>query len=260
MDTSYLEKYYTKFCEEKRLESRHGQVEFTTTMKYIHEYLKNYNNPKILEVGAGTGRYSCSLANEGFDVTAVELVKNNLGILKAKKTSVKAYLGNAIDLSRFKDNSFDVILVLGPMYHLINKEDKVKALKEAKRVLNKNGIIFIAYCMNDYSIINYLFKENKMIEYLNKNQVTSDFKTISKEENLYSYLRIEDINELNELVNLKRIKIIAQDGPTDYIRNIINKMDEETFKIYIDYHLKTCERLDLIGASSHTLDIVTKDD
>ena len=110
MDTSYLEKYYTKFCEEKRLESRHGQVEFTTTMKYIHEYLKNYDNPKILEVGAGTGRYSCYLANEGFDVTAIELVKNNLGVLKAKKTSVKAYLGNAIDLSRFKDNSFASLL------------------------------------------------------------------------------------------------------------------------------------------------------
>ena len=164
------------------------------------------------------------------------------------------------DLSKFKDNSFDVILVLGPMYHLINKEDKVTALKEAKRVLKDNGIIFIAYCMNDYSVINYLFKENKMIEFMNKNQVTSDFKTISKEENLYSYLRIEDINELNEIVNLKRVKIIAQDGPTDYIRHIINKMDEETFKVYIDYHLSTCERLDLIGASSHTLDMVMKND
>ena len=105
-----LEQYYNKFNEEKRLNSRHGQIEFITSMKYIHEYLKNFNNPKILEVGAGTGRYSCFLANEGFDVTAVELVKNNLGVLKAKKTSVKAYLGNAIDLSRFKDNSFDVIL------------------------------------------------------------------------------------------------------------------------------------------------------
>lgn len=258
MDTSYLEKYYEKFCEEKRLGSRHGQVEFTTTMKYIHEYLKNYTNPKILEVGAGTGRYSCYLANEGYDVTAIELVKNNLGILKSKKTSVKAYLGNAIDLSRFKDNSFDVILMLGPMYHLINKEDKLKALNEAKRVLTDKGIIYIAYCMNDYSVINYLFKENKIIEYINKNQVTTDFKTISKEENLYSYLRIEDINELNEIVGLNRIKIIAQDGPTDYIRNIINKMDEETFKLYIEYHLSTCERLDLIGASSHTLDIVKK--
>ena len=91
MDTSYLEKYYGKFCEEKRLASRHGQVEFITTMKYIHHYLKDFENPSILEVGAGTGRYSCSLANEGYDVSAIELVKNNLGVLKAKKTSVKAY-------------------------------------------------------------------------------------------------------------------------------------------------------------------------
>ena len=76
MDTSYLEKYYGKFCEEKRLASRHGQVEFTTTIKYIHDYLKDYENPQILEVGAGTGRYSCYLANEGYDVSAIELIKN----------------------------------------------------------------------------------------------------------------------------------------------------------------------------------------
>lgn len=256
MDTSYLEKYYGKFCEEKRLLSRHGQVEFTTTMKYIHDYLKDYKNPKILEVGAGTGRYSCSLANEGYDVSAIELVKNNLGVLKAKKTSVKAYQGNATNLSRFKDVSFDVTLLLGPMYHLIPKEDKILALNEAKRVTKKGGKIIIAYCMNNYSVITYGFKENHILECLENGTINKDFKTISRLENLYSYVDIEDIDELNEICNLKRIKIVAQDGPTDYIRNVLNKMDEETFKVYIEYHLKTCERLDLIGASSHTLDIL----
>lgn len=258
MDTSYLEKYYGKFCEEKRLSSRHGQVEFTTTIKYIHHYLKDYKSPKILEIGAGTGRYSCFLANEGYDVSAIELVKNNLGVLKAKKTTVKAFLGNALDLSRFEDESFEIVLLLGPMYHLISFEDKVQALKEAKRVLKKKGKIIIAYCMNDYSVLTYGFKENHILDCLKSNKITLDFKTNSKEENLYSYVRIEDINKLNEAVGLKRIKIIAQDGPTDYMRQIINKMDEETFKVYIDYHLSTCERLDLIGASSHTLDILEK--
>ena len=258
MDTSYLEKYYGKFCEEKRLTSRHGQVEFITTMKYIHEYLKDYNNPKILEVGAGTGRYSCTLANEGYDVSAIELIKNNLGVLKAKKTSVKAYLGNALDLSRFKDNSFEIVLLLGPMYHLISFDDKIQALKEAKRVVKSNGKIIIAYCMNDYSVITYGFKENNILNCLKNNEITKDFKTNSKEENLYSYVRIEDINLLNKTLNLKRIKIIAQDGPTDYLRSYLNKMDEETFQVYINYHLSTCERLDLIGASSHTLDILEK--
>ena len=58
--------------------------------------------------------------------------------------------------------------------------------------------------------------------------------------------------------NLKRIKIIAADGPADYMRPILNKMDDETFELFMQYHLSTCERLDMIGASSHTLDILRK--
>ena len=105
-----LEKYYNKFCEEKRLTRRHGNVEYITSMKYIHKYLKD-KNAKILDVGAGTGRYSVQLATEGYDVTAVELVKYNLGILKSKGSSVKAYQGTALNLSRFEEETFDMTLV-----------------------------------------------------------------------------------------------------------------------------------------------------
>ena len=150
-----LEKYYNKFNEEKRLNSRHGQVEFTTSMKYIHAYLPDDPHAKILDVGAGTGRYSVALAEEGYDVTAVELVKYNLGILKSKKSGVKAYQGNALKLSRFPNNEFDMVLVFGPMYHLLTTEEKVQALKEAKRVLKDDGVMLVAYCMNEYSILTY---------------------------------------------------------------------------------------------------------
>ena len=77
-------------------------------------------------------------------------------------------------------------------------------------------------------------------------------------DDLYSYVRIELINQLNQDLNLKRIKIIAADGPADYMRPILNKMDDETFELFMQYHLSTCERLDMIGASSHTLDILRK--
>ena len=95
-----LEEYYNKFNEEKRLNSRHGRVEFITSMKYIHDCLGSLMNEKqldlrsqikILDVGAGTGRYSVPLAEEGYDVTALELVKHNLGRLKQKSDKVKAY-------------------------------------------------------------------------------------------------------------------------------------------------------------------------
>ena len=160
-----LEKYYNKFNEEKRLTSRHGQVEFITSMKYIHKYLPVDKSAKILDVGAGTGRYSVQLAEEGYDVTAVELVKYNLGILKKKNSAVKAYQGNAMKLSRFQDKEFDLILIFGPMYHLYSKEDKVKALTEAKRVLKDEGVILVAYCMNEYSVLTYGFKQNHILEW-----------------------------------------------------------------------------------------------
>lgn len=258
MNINNLIDYYNKFNEDKRITHRHTIVEYTTAMKYIHEYLNKINNPKILDVGAGTGAYSIKLANEGYDVTAVELIKHNLMTLKAKNSPVKAYLGNATDLSMFKDNSFDMVLLFGPLYHLISKEDKLKALMEAKRVVKDGGYILVSYYMNEYAIITHGFKDNNILEAIKNNEVDESFHITPKETDLYSMVRLDDINELNSISNLKRIKILAQDGPSDYIRPALNKMDEETFKTYVKYHLLTCERPELLGASSHVLDILKK--
>lgn len=257
--TMELEKHYNKFCEDKRLTRKYAQVEFLTSMKYIHEYLDNNKEAKVLDVGAGTGRYSVSLANEGYDVTAVELVKHNLGVLKSKGSNVKAYQGTALNLSRFSENTFDVTLVFGPMYHLYTHEDKVKALEEAKRVTKSGGIILVAYIMNEYSVITYGFKENNIRESIKNGKLTDDFHVVAKPEDLYEYVRIEDINKINEAVGIQRVKLVAADGPANYMRSTINAMDDETFKIFMDYHFSTCERADLLGASAHTLDILRKD-
>ncbi len=253
--TANLEAYYNKFNEEKRLLSRHGQVEYTITMKYIHRYLDRFDNPSIIEVGAGTGRYSVSLANEGYNVSAVELVKSNLGTLKAKKSSVKAYQGNAIDLHRFQDESFDVTLVLGPLYHLKSTQEQVQALKEAKRITKQDGVIFVAYVMNDYSVIQHAFIDGHIKESLS--ELDETFHIHSKED-LYNRVRLEDINSLNEKAKLERIQIISPDGPTDYLRPVINKMSEDEFSIFIQYVESISQRMDCIGASSHTLDILKK--
>ena len=145
---NWIEEYYNNRDEENRLLSKHGQVEYLTTMKYIHECIENIDAHKILEVGAGTGRYSVSLAKEGYTVTAVELVAHNLDILRSKldgSEQLTSIQGNALDLKMLPDNSFDITMLLGPMYHLYTIEDKVKALKEAVRVTKPGGYILVAY-------------------------------------------------------------------------------------------------------------------
>ena len=256
-----LIQYYNKFNEEKRLDSRHGQVEFRVSMKYIHEYLptdRSKEEIKILDIGAGTGRYSVTLANEGYDVTAVELVKYNLGILKSKGSTVKAMQGNALNLKKLADDTFDVTLLFGPMYHLFGIEDKKKALLEARRVTKPGGVILVAYCMNEYGVLTYAFKEKHIGECMEEKRLTENFKTISQKENLYDYMRMEDINALLEDSGLERIKIISPDGPANYMRPFLNQLTEEEFEYFVQYQMATCERQDLIGAGAHTLDILRK--
>ena len=254
MNEKELIEYYNKFNEDKRLDTRHGQVEFITSIKYIEKFLKK--NDKIVDIGAGTGKYSKYFFDKGYDVTAVELVKHNLKVIEKK--GVKSILGNATNLSMFDDNTFDITILFGPMYHLISMEDKIKALKEAKRITKDNGYIFISYCMNEFAVITHGFIDNNINSSIKDNLINKDYMITPKENDLYSFVRIEDIDYLKDKVNLKRELILSQDGPTEYMRKIINKMDIDTFNTFIDYHLKTCERKELFGSGRHILDILKK--
>ena len=261
-----IEQYYNKFNEDKRLLSRHGRVEFYVTYTYIQRHLSAVlderkcakSDIKIMDIGAGTGAYCIPLADEGYAVSAVEMVKHNLGILKKKTKLVDARQGNACNMKKYADDTFDVTLLFGPMYHLFSNEDKIKALSEAKRITKPGGVIFVAYVMNEYGVINYCFKERHIREIMENHRLTEDFHTVSQVENLYDYVRIEDIDKLNQQCGLKRKMIISPDGAADYMRQYLNKLDEEEFQYFLDYQLSICERQDLIGAGAHTVDILIK--
>lgn len=259
MDNSYIIDYYNNYEEDKRLTSRYGQIEYITTMHYVHQYVKP--GAKVLEVGAGTGRYSIALSREGYQVTAVELVDHNIEVFKSKlndEDTVTVQQGNAMDLSAFDSQSFDAVLIFGPMYHLYNDEDKIKALQEAKRVTKADGYLFVAYCMNEPTVIQCAFTADgaNLMDYLHRSLLTDDFHFVSEPAELFELMRTEDIERINKASGVKRIKLIGTDMFTYYIAERVNSWSDEVFQAYLKYHFSICERNDVIGLSNHTLDIL----
>ncbi|MBO6061592.1 MAG: class I SAM-dependent methyltransferase, partial [Clostridia bacterium] len=258
---NYLEEFYSNYNEDGRLLSRHGQVEYLTTMRYIGECLEGVDDPAILEIGAGTGRYSVTLAKRGLRVTAVELVEHNLEILRGKldgSEPIETVLGNALDLSFLPDEAFDLTMLLGPMYHLYTHEDKLRALSEAVRVTKPGGRILVAYCMNEPTVIQFVFGQGHLREVIDKNMLTEDWHCVSEPKEVFELVRPEEIFELDAQFPVERSKLIAADGATNYMRECIDAMDDLTFGKWMEYHFTICERQDLIGASHHTLDVLIK--
>lgn len=119
-------------------------------------------------------------------------------------------------------------------------------------------MIFVAYIMNEYSVITYAIKEKHIKEAVKNGLLDSQFHCTKEANPLYSFVRTEDIEGLNQEVGLTRLQIVAADGAANYIRPFLNGLDEEEFQLFINYHLATCERTDLLGASGHLVDILQK--
>ena len=261
MDTEkFLKLHYQSYDEDARLRSKSGKIEFITTMHYINRYLKE--GYRVLEVGAGTGIYSHAIARKGYSVDAIELVEHNIDIFNrntacGEKITVRQ--GNAVDLSYIEDEVYDITLLLGPMYHLFTVEEQRRALEEGLRVTKCGGKLFVAYCGNDATAVQFYFgKHMTKIQPFADLADKNTFKLNSIPELIFALHRREDIDVLIDGLNVKRLHFVGTDMATQYMREKVDEMDEEEYALYLKYVLATCERTDLVGASNHFLDILQK--
>lgn len=254
-----ISEFYTKYQEDTRLErTRRGQLEFFTTMEYIHRYANK--GAKVLELGAGTGKYSIALAKEGMDVTAVELTENNFAILKKNSEgipNIKTIKGDATNLMEFGDNSFDVTLVFGPMYHLYDTIDVNKAIDEAIRVTKENGVILFAF-ISVYAIMyaNYLYGNWALGENMN---FTNDYKIRHFQEQMFTGY---DIIEFESLFESKAVEWITTAGVDGFLEAIQERPDfsfaDEDFEMFKKWYLAFAEKRELLGSTNHLLYICRK--
>ncbi|MBS6640224.1 MAG: methyltransferase domain-containing protein [Clostridiaceae bacterium] len=258
----YLNEFYSHYDEDGRLSKKHGSVEFLTTMRYIGQYIKP--GDRVLEVGAGTGRYSHALARQGYAVDAVELIGHNIDVFQNNTQpgeNISITQGNALNLSAFSDNTYDITLLLGPLYHLYTKEDKRQALREAIRVTRPGGVIFAAYVISDGCLLDegFLRGNINVAEYVKTGLLDGEtFAAKSEPKDLFELVRKEDVDELMRDFPTTRLHYVASDGCALLLRDAIDAMDDDAFALYLNYHFATCERADLLGVTSHALDVFRK--
>ena len=254
-----LSSFYNEIDEDARLKkNRHGQLEYLTTMAYIHRYVPA--GSKILEVGAGTGRYSIALAGEGMDVTAVELVEHNLAVLRENSRglgNLQSYQGDATDLGRFGDNSFDATLVFGPMYHLYEAEEVQRAIDEAIRVTRPGGVILFAF-LSVFAIMyaNYFYGNWPAGQ---EENFTEDYQVRHFKEQLFTGY---DVAEFEQLFQEKPVDWIVTAGVDGMLEAIEKRPDfsmtEEDFRAFAKWFLAFSDKRELLGSHSHLLYICRK--
>ena len=257
---AYLDAYYASHDEHSRLAVRRaGIVEYETTMRYIRRYLTA--GMRVLEIGAGTGRYSHALAQRGWQVDAVELVEHNIRRFEAltqPDEPVTVRQGSADDLGFFEDDSYDLTLLLGPMYHLFTEKEKKAALCEAVRVTKPGGVVIAAYCMADASILGFGFLRGNIRYLLENGMLDEQFNAISRPQDLFVMHRVEDIAALRSPLPVQPLMMVAADGMSHHMGEALENMDEESFSHFLRYHFAVCERQELLGWSNHVLDIFKK--
>lgn len=145
-----IKKYYSEFDEWKRLETPEGKLEFDVVLNIIQKYIKPGSS--IFDLGGGPGRYTATLSKHGYKMHLADLSKELIQIAKEKikqfgdpANIIQIDVCNALDLSAYSENSFDAVLLFGPLYHLTSEKETQKCLTETKRVLKENGILFAIF-------------------------------------------------------------------------------------------------------------------
>lgn len=146
---STVESYYDENTHEEWERLGRHKTEFAVSLKVLENYLPPAP-ARVIDIGGGPGRYSIELAKRGYLVTLVDLSAKNLEFAceKASEAGVSfedAVHGNALDLSPFGDVSFDAVLMMGPMYHLLIREEREQAGREGARILKSGGRMFTAF-------------------------------------------------------------------------------------------------------------------
>ena len=266
-ETETVRTYYNAdpLKEWNRLKKNHPYEKYITT-HMMDRYI--YPGSAILDIGGGPGHYSIHYAGQGHTVTLLDLSEENVRFAKKKARQygvrITALQGNALDLSCFPDESFDAVFLMGPLYHLMNEESRLQALREAARVLKQGGCLFSSFILMFGGVIYGLRELEETILWPQEQDL---YDTAAKDESLafdaFTYAWMTTVRDAEQLLasvsGLRTKTVFGQESILSPYRNELAKQPKKIRMAWFDYALRFCEKRDYLTHTEHLMIVSQKD-
>jgi ubiquinone/menaquinone biosynthesis C-methylase UbiE len=260
-----VQHYYNEHAEHEWLRLKNDRVEFAITMRALDEYLPPLPL-RVLDIGGGPGRYAIELARRGYDVTLADFAATELAIARTRADEANVPLQivecDARDLSQFADTSrsdgkgFDAVLMMGPLYHLLDAADRAKAIAEAMRVLVPGGRFFAAYITRT-AVLRFWAKYDparvandrpRYEEHLRTGEVRDNFGFTDV------YLaHPAEITPAMEAAGFATLDLIGCEGVISMIREKVNELQGDAWETWIDLNYALAKDPSNHGGAEHLL-------
>lgn len=262
-----IERYYQQTCESERLSQGFGELERLRTQAILARYLPP-PPATVLDVGGAAGVYAFPLSSQGYRVHLVDPVELHLEQARSQASASRAELasitlGDARHLN-VDDGAADAVLFLGPLYHLVEHADRLRALREAHRILKPGGVLFAAAISRFASLIDGLsrgfFRDPEFRKMVAGDLASGQHRNPGNRPEYFTtahFHRPEQLADEVREAGFGDVKILAVEGPAWSTAHLLDVWNDKTQRQdLIDFLMLVEQESSLVGASAHLIAVV----
>lgn len=257
-----IEQYYNQSTEYEWNRLEHHRMEFAVTMRALSDYLPSVP-ARVLDIGGGPGRYAITLAQQGYAVTLFDLSTSLLDFARSKAAEMGITLegcerGTATDLGRFPSESFDVALLMGPLYHLLELEERQQAVRETHRIIRLGGLIFATFITRYAPIRNMACKDpRRLVERWAEHDriiATGQYQLAPGGGFTSAYFaHPTEVIPLLESCGFTTLDLIGCEGITSMIEDQLNESTDDVWEAWVDLNYRLGKDPCTHGGTEHLL-------